>query len=203
MSKTLTHNLQQYYTFQSKIYDTTRWSFLFGRKDIPKLIPYTKDQSFALAEIGCGTGYNLQRIQKEYPSANLIGMDLSADMLNIAKQKVNKNVQYYNEPYGRQCQVLQSGVDIIIFSYALTMINPGWDELIDKALDDLNPNGHIIVADFHQGIKPFAAHMSNHHVRMEGHILERLKLRFPDHTQRVGKAYLGIWEYFTFIGKKA
>jgi hypothetical protein len=67
----------------------------------------------------------------------------------------------------------------------------------------IRAGGIVAVADFHDSPMPgFKAHMSNHHVRMDGHLLPVLEQQFEPLYSRVGKAYGGIWEYLVFVGRK-
>ncbi len=197
--------IRNYYQFQSQIYDATRWAFLFGRKGILKLIPFEKNETFSIAEIGCGTGFNMQIIAKNYPQSKLLLVDVSKDMLDIATEKLSqfKNQKVvFNLPYDQNFS-FQASPDIILCSYALTMINPQWKELIQKAYADLPKGGKIMVADFYDsnfGI--FKAHMANHHVRMDGHLLPELKKLFKTKHESISKAYGGVWEYFMYVGEK-
>ncbi|MEM1357475.1 MAG: methyltransferase domain-containing protein, partial [Bacteroidota bacterium] len=75
------HPLSQYYQFQSRIYDLTRWSFLFGRKHLLASLPFRPTEPLQILEVGCGTGHNLLRLAKKYPEAEITGIDLSTDML--------------------------------------------------------------------------------------------------------------------------
>jgi len=43
-----------------------------------------------ILEIGCGAGYNLQIIAKEFPKAKCVGVDISPEMIKLCK-KNNKN----------------------------------------------------------------------------------------------------------------
>jgi hypothetical protein len=36
-----------------------------------------------------------------------------------------------------------------VFSYCLSMIDPGWQQALDAALCDLQPGGLLAVVDFH------------------------------------------------------
>ncbi|MEM1319477.1 MAG: class I SAM-dependent methyltransferase [Bacteroidota bacterium] len=200
--------IKNYYQFQSRIYDTTRWAFLFGRLGILQHIPFTAQEVFRLAEIGCGTGFNLDHIARAYPQASLIGVDVSADMLDQAREKLlhfpNTKI-FYHQAYDLESQILRATPpDIILFSYALTMINPQWKDLLAKAHQDLPKGGKIMVVDFHNSrLRFFKNHMGNHHVRMDAHVLPELKRLFTTRTARVKKAYMGIWEYFIYVGEKA
>lgn len=200
--------IKQYYRFQSRIYDATRWAFLFGRLGILRQIPFTSTVEFIVAEIGCGTGFNLARIARKFPQAELVAVDVSADMLSIARKKLapcpNKQ-SYIQEPYGAGATFLRSSSpDLIIFSYALTMINPQWKQLIQQAYEDLPVGGKILVADFHNSdFSAFKKHMANHHVRMDSHLLPELKSLFVTRYERVKPAYGGMWHYFMYLGEKA
>ncbi len=197
--------IQQYYQWQSKIYDLTRWSFLFGRKKIVELLPVDRQAELNILEVGCGTGFNLQRMAKFFPKAKFTGVDVSADMLTIARQNNKANLSrmdFVEAPYGPEGVNFPGQMDIILFSYSLTMINPQWSSLLDQATLDLKPEGNIAVVDFHDSqFQWFKNHMGNHHVRMDSHLQEYLEKNCVSLHNQSQKAYLGIWEYLLFIGK--
>lgn len=199
--------ISEYYQFQSQIYDWTRWSFLFGRLGILKKIPFQKNEKFRLAEIGCGTGFNLEYLTKEYSKIKIVGVDVSEEMIQIARKKLLHFPQtkvFHHQPYGTNSNFLTATPpDIILFSYALTMINPQWKELIQKAYQDLPKGGKILVVDFHDSrFQFFKNHMGGHHVRMDSHILPELKKQFQTIHSSVHYAYAGLWQYFMFVGEK-
>lgn len=197
--------VRNYYIFQSRIYDWTRWSFLFGRSAILKQLPFEYEQPFHLLEVGCGTGRNLYKLQKQFPEARLSGMDISTDMLDQAKRRLRgyPGVILLEQAYGDEFYTWTGKLDVVLFSYALTMINPQWKALIHQAYKDLRPGGYIAVVDFHDSRIPFfKRHMSGHHVRMDGHILPILKENFKEIHAKVAPAYLGLWQFCTFIGEK-
>ena len=197
--------IRDYYTFQSRIYDMTRWSFLFGRTAISEALPFEYEQPFHLLEVGCGTGRNLQALQYRFPEARLSGMDVSADMLGQAKRRLRNQpgIILLEQAYGDEVYTWTGKLDAILFSYSLTMINPQWKALIHQAYKDLRPGGYIAVVDFHNSRFPFfKRHMSGHHVRMDGHLLPELEENFRPIVSKVKKAYLGVWEYVLFVGEK-
>ncbi len=198
--------MQQYYRLQSKIYDATRWSFLFGRKRILRELPFQTEDRFHLLEVGCGTGFNLKRLARLYPQASFTGLDVSCDMISLSEKATHSftdRVELREMPYEDADSDLTGKLDAILFSYSLTMINPQWESLIHRAKKDLKPGGLIAVVDFHHSTIPaFKSHMGNHHVRMDAHLLPVLEQEFEPLTSRVQKAYLGIWEYVTFMGRK-
>lgn len=201
-----TNHMQQYYKLQSKIYDATRWSFLFGRKQIIREIPLARDAAVRILEVGCGTGYNLQNLAKYFTKAQLIGLDVSSDMTSLAKKNTKPyqdRVEIVTAPYAAGHDFFEGQVDVILFSYSLTMINPQWHELLMQAKKDLKVGGFIAVTDFHDSKNDwFKKHMSNHHVRMDSHLLPVLNQEFQSIVEQVKAAYAGVWHYLVYIGKK-
>jgi len=197
--------IKGYYRFQSGIYDLTRWSFLFGRSAILKALPFAYEEPFHLLEVGCGTGRNLALAAKLFPEAKLTGMDVSADMLALASKRTKhqKRTILLEQPYESQYYSWTNKLDVILFSYSLTMINPQWRSLIAQAYKDLRPGGIIAGVDFHDSQVPaFKNHMANHHVRMDGHLLPELEAHFYSEYQEVKTAYRGLWQYVLYVGRK-
>jgi S-adenosylmethionine-diacylgycerolhomoserine-N-methlytransferase len=92
---------------------------------------------------------------------------------------------------------------VILFSYCLTMVNPDWDKLILQAKEDLGANGMIAVVDFHSSPSHlFKKWMGKKHVRMDAHILPFLQENFDTVKYEIRRAYMGLWHYSLYIGKK-
>ena len=194
--------LQRYYRFHARIYDATRWSFLFGRTDLIERLA-SRHAPANILEIGCGTGSNLVRMARRFPQARLTGLDLSADMLTRARRRLT--------PYGDRITLLHQpyaglpdhrpGFDLIVLSYCLSMINPGWEAVIANIRQDLAADGLIAVVDFHDSDQAaFRRWMGVNHVRMTGQLLPELHARFRPLDTTVQRAYGGLWRYFRFIG---
>jgi S-adenosylmethionine-diacylgycerolhomoserine-N-methlytransferase len=197
--------LTRYYRWHAKIYDATRWSFLFGRAALIDALA-ARRRATRILEVGCGTGKNLLGLANAFPDADITGIDLSADMLTIAQRNLaplHDRVQLRQEAYGAELQ-RQPRYDLILFSYALTMFNPGWEAAIAQAQRDLVSDGTLAVVDFHlTTIPPFERWMATNHVRMNGHLLPAMRKQFPPVACEIAPAYGGLWHYFMFIGKKA
>jgi len=198
--------IQHYYKMQSRIYDATRWSFLFGRKEVIRQVPLSGDTTGHLVEVGCGTGINLHYLAKRFPRATLTGLDVSRDMIQLSQKKNRSNqdrLTLFQQPYAKGDSPISQPADLFLFSYSLTMINPQWPELIEQAYADLRPGGYIAVVDFHDSKRGwFKKHMSNHHVRMDGHLQPFLNEHFTPVHDKVHRAYFGVWEYLVYVGKK-
>ncbi|MBX3748409.1 MAG: methyltransferase domain-containing protein [Verrucomicrobiae bacterium] len=195
--------LRRYYAFHSRVYDATRWTFLFGRRALIRHLASTCRPTRIL-EIGCGTGTNLLQLASAFPQARLLGLDGSPAMLAVARRKlrplgsrITLVPAYYLQP-GQ----LPLRPDLIVFSYCLTMINPGWETTLDAAAADLDPEGCLAVVDFAGSPVPaFRRWMSLHHVRMEPHLGPALRTRFIADHDSTRNACAGLWRYLTFIGR--
>jgi S-adenosylmethionine-diacylgycerolhomoserine-N-methlytransferase len=195
--------VEKYYRFHSRIYDATRWSFLFGRTAILKNFADAAPQN--ILEIGCGTGRNLAELARHFPQAQVTGVDLSATMLDLARRKTagfGPRVQLLHQAYTSPLSD-PPGYDLVLFSYALSMFNPGYDTAMSAARRDLVPGGHIAVVDFHDSrFGFFERWMGVNHVRMNGQLRPLLQSLFTPTTDRLCPAYAGTWRYLLFVGRK-
>jgi SAM-dependent methyltransferase len=194
--------LRRYYALHARLYDATRWTFLFGRTRLIGAIARRLEPRHIL-EIGCGTGVNLARLATRFPNARLGGWDGSPDMLARARRRLGV--------LGDRCE-LRAGFfpgdpppdpapDLILFSYCLSMINPGWETAIEAARDQLAPGGHLAVVDFHgTRFAGFRRWMRFNHVRLERHLLPGLRAAGTPVIDCVRPAWGGVWEYFFYLG---
>ncbi|MCR9141160.1 MAG: class I SAM-dependent methyltransferase [bacterium] len=219
-------NLQSYYRLHAMVYDATRWAFLFGRKEVLRRLPPAAellaatrgpdanakpgDQAKAgplrILEVGCGTGVNLAYLARKYPEAELVGVDLSGDMLGKARAKLKTfgdRVTLLEEPYQAGGNA-GTNFDLVLFSYSLSMINPQWAEVLDQAKIDLRPGGMVAAVDFSDSkYLSFRHHMSRNHVMVTGHLLPGLRERFAPVLDVERGVYLGWWKYLIFHGRRA
>jgi S-adenosylmethionine-diacylgycerolhomoserine-N-methlytransferase len=191
--------IQSYYQFHAGIYDWTRWSFLFGRAELIRLAR-ARTHPRRILEVGCGTGANLVRLARAFPSAEIVGLDGSAEMLRQALPKlarfggrVTLRQEFYETPVsdGRP-------FDLIVASYCLSMINPGYIAALQLCREDLDSeSGMLALVDFHGTPWPwFQTWMRHNHVRMDGQIHGALgECGFEDSGMRVKRAYGGAWEW--------
>lgn len=195
--------VERYYRLQSYIYDATRWSFLFGR-DEPIARVAKLGAPRTILEVGCGTGRNLLRLAQAFPQARVAGVDISEEMLARAQRKIerrNPRVALWRRRYDHPLRPAQ-GFDLIVFSYCLSMINPGWEQALASAGADLAAGGRIAVVDF--DASPSAAFkrwMGVNHVRMDGHLPPALHQQFEPLVSTSRAVYGGLWSYFVFVGE--
>jgi len=198
-------SLRGYYRWHAKFYDLTRWAFLFGRRDLIATVAGRIESPDRILEIGCGTGKNLVALATAFPGARIAGLDLSADMLDRARAKIAPfadRVELLHRPYDGPVAEEGEPFDLIVISYALSMINPGYDEVIALCRRDLREGGIIAVVDFHETRWTwFRKWMGVNHVRMEGQILARLDDGFEAVVREIGRGYGDLWRYVTFVGR--
>lgn len=192
--------VEGYYRWQSRIYDGTRWSFLFGRTAVIEQLARLA-QPKQILEVGCGTGRNLAELARRFPQARLTGVDVSADMLAITRRKLRGRAELRRQRY--DAPVAAGAHDLVLCSYALSMFNPGWEAALDAAAADLAPGGLLALVDFHGSRHAwFRRWMGLNHVRMDGHLLPALEGRFDTVISTRRPAYGGVWEWLLHVGRK-
>jgi S-adenosylmethionine-diacylgycerolhomoserine-N-methlytransferase len=198
--------MRSYYRWHAAVYDATRWTFLFGRKRILRHLQIAENSPQTLLEVGCGTGHNLRFLAKYHSHLSLLGLDVSPDMLartSKATAQYSRRVQLFEQAYGTKPLKISRQPDFVLFSYALTMFNPGWESAIEQAWADLQPGSRIAVVDFHDTPSgTFRWWMAKNHVRMEGHLLPFLQAKFRTELLEIRPAWLGLWRYVIYIGQK-
>lgn len=71
-----------------------------------KLVP---SQAETLLDLGCGTGLELDQIFRYHPDIQVVGIDLSEEMIDVLRKKhPDKNMKlmigdYFKEPFGTAC----------------------------------------------------------------------------------------------------
>lgn len=148
--------LDRNYRFQRHVYDLTREYYLLGRDTLIAGLAPAEDGS--VLEIGCGTARNLILAARQYPRADLHGVDLSRLMLETAWHKLAQKALAerirlaHGDAAGFDAQALfgRTSFDRIFFSYSLSMIPP-WQEALRHAVTLLAPRGSLHVVDFGHG----------------------------------------------------
>ncbi|MFM1860246.1 MAG: hypothetical protein RL133_1746 [Pseudomonadota bacterium] len=140
--------MDQVYRWTRYVYDWTRPLFLFGRDRLVDTLDVPPGG--LVCEMGCGTAHNLIRLARRRPDLQLIGVDASEAMLELARRKVRQAglteriqlVHGYAESYQPP-----SPMDRVIFPYSLSMM-PRPDLAIQNASGWLRPGGYLAVVDF-------------------------------------------------------
>lgn len=190
------NNIISYYRLHSKFYDLTRWAFLFGRYKIHEFLP-DLPASARILDLGCGTGIHIPALRMKYPLSEIIGLDLSSDMLI---KVADTSVLLKNEEY-EASSFEPNSLDLIICSYSLSMM-PESEEKIDSISHHLKKSGMLLVVDFDSTpFNWFSKWMKKNHVHFENKLFKQLENQFEIEYSKVKKAYFGLYTYTIYIGK--
>jgi S-adenosylmethionine-diacylgycerolhomoserine-N-methlytransferase len=155
VSATLAHAglMDRIYRRQRHVYDLSRKYYLLGRdRLIEGLDPPGGGR---VLEIGCGTARNLIAVAHRHPAAPLFGIDLSREMLDTARRRVEREglagrIRLAHADATRFDPALLFGVPAfsrIFFSYTLSMI-PEWERALAQSVLWLKPGGELHIVDF-------------------------------------------------------
>ncbi len=215
--------LQSFYAQQAAGYDASRSGMLHGRREMYQSIP-VPDGGVWL-DLGGGTGANLEHLGEDlHRLKRLEVVDLTPALLEVARQRVSErgwqNVHLVQADVTRY-QPAEPIVDVVTFSYALTMI-PEWFAAIDQAHRLLRPGGMIGVVDFFVGRKYPAEGQVRHpwltrafwpiwfgldNIQLTPDHVAYLQRRFAqvhfsEHRGRMRYLPLARVPYYRFVGRK-
>ena len=205
LAKTQQQKLQSYYQWHAHIYDASRWSFLFGRQSLIHQCAEINPHLTHILEVGCGTGNNIKTLASTFPDSQIVGCDLSENMLEKADKKCARfqatpeliSGDYLDLP------IRDNRYGLIVFSYILTMIPEEFEAIVKKAHRELHPKGIIAIVDFHSSrSRVFTNWMKKNHVQLNHGWETELQEKFELKHLTKKSVYADLWRYFQFIGQK-
>jgi S-adenosylmethionine-diacylgycerolhomoserine-N-methlytransferase len=123
---------------------------LKGREELWQAIPLPPQGVWV--DMGGGTGANLEFFGEHIRELKkVLVLDLSPSLLKVAAQRIRTRGWSNSETIEADATTYQppdAPVDVVTFSYSLTMI-PDWFAAIDNAVAMLKPGGIIGVVDFY------------------------------------------------------
>ncbi len=142
--------MESFYGKQAQDYDEFRKRLLTGREEMYRAI--AAPVGGVWVDMGGGTGWNIENLADTIGQIRTIHVvDLAESLLAVADDRFKKrgwdNVQTVVAD-ATQFRPAQGPVDVVTFSYSLTMI-PDWFAAIDNALAILKPGGIVGVVDFY------------------------------------------------------
>jgi S-adenosylmethionine-diacylgycerolhomoserine-N-methlytransferase len=145
--------MDRMYRRQRHVYDLTRKFYLLGRDEL--IAALQPPPGGTVLEIACGTGRNLARAARLYPSARFFGLDVSQEMLATARDHVASAglsgrialARGDATAFDPQALFGVAAFDRVFVSYALSMIPP-WERAVAEAASRLAPGGALHVVDF-------------------------------------------------------
>ena len=150
LAPTPTHDalMDAVYRNQKYIYDATRKYYLFGRDGLIRNLEAAPGMS--VLEIGCGTGRNLACAAMSWPDAHLHGLDISDEMLSVARGRLDSDCLLARGDatnFDPAALFERATFDRVFISYALSMV-PQWEQALAQAARILAPGGSLHVVDF-------------------------------------------------------
>lgn len=118
------------------------------RADYPDILSEIKKEEFHdLLDVWCGTGPILSLLTKEFPNKHYVGLDITPKMIEVAKKKKLKNVEFIvwdaeNLPFN------EYSFDIIICSQSFHHY-PNPQKFFDSVAKVLRPGWKLILRDMH------------------------------------------------------
>lgn len=205
-----TQKMNRIYHVQRHFYDATRRLFLPGRDLLLKqIVPPTG----SVLEVGCGTGRNLLILARRFPSAEFYGIDISTEMLQTAKRKIQRSgltnihlartdAQTFNP---REVFTIDQPFNAAFFSYSICMI-PDWRKALECVMACLSSQGSLHVVDFwdqrdwQQIIRRLLVRwLGLFHVRYEPAMIDTLKTLAESHGARF--ELISIFHRYAFLVK--
>lgn len=145
---------KKHFDNQAKIYDETNTAYYskypkISCKDVAQRLGHTEYQS--LLDIGCGTGYLIDMLQKQ-KSALYCGLDLSPEMLKMAKKKLSESV-FLTEGSSDDLPYDDNSFDIVTCIQSFHHY-PNPEKAMAEAYRVLKPGGLYIISDTGMGNYP-------------------------------------------------
>ncbi|ELR98212.1 class I SAM-dependent methyltransferase [Gloeocapsa sp. PCC 73106] len=141
----MTLPVQQEYSHLAPIYDR-RWASYIQKsiQATTNLLEINPPNS--ILDLGCGTGTLLQSLSHLFPEAQLVGLDFSQEMINIAKKKLPDSVKLLvgsadHLPFADNC------FDLVISTSAFHYF-PNPRLAIQEANRVLKPKGSLVISDW-------------------------------------------------------
>ena len=110
-------------------------------------IPFSKESTFSVIDLGCGTGTISKAVKNEFPNINITCVDISGNMLELAKNKIGGDVTCI--PADFNSFNFPQKYDLIVSSLALHHLENDNDKLefYRKIYSALNQDGVFINID--------------------------------------------------------
>lgn len=215
--------MESFYSGQAEAYDDFRKRLLKGRQELWDSMDAPKDGVWV--DMGGGTGSNLEHFGERIGDLKKIYVvDLAGSLLKMARRRCQdrgwSNVEAV-EADATKFRPVAEPVDVITFSYSLTMI-PDWFAALENAIEMLKPGGVIGVVDFYVSRKFPADAMQRHgwftrnfwpvwmssdnvfpspeHVPFLHHHFE--PITFTENRAKIPYLPLVRAPYYTFVGRK-
>lgn len=110
---------------------------------------YNKDKNILLLDVGCGPGKWTRRFMKNFPKMTVVGLDLSRQMLRLAKMKQLQEEAYLVRNNAASMAFPDNSFDIVTSVTVLQhmLLEDIWRKAIREMVRVTRKGGHIILCD--------------------------------------------------------
>lgn len=146
-------NSKLFYRVMSGFYDLLDVIYFRKYESSPRKVVFDAiDENDKVLDLCTGTATNALAIAKKYPNTRVVGVDLSKDMLAIAKSKARKeklgNVRLYNMD-ATSMKFKDGSFDKVLLSLVLHETNKDLAaKIVNEAIRVMKPEGELIVTEW-------------------------------------------------------
>ncbi len=139
--------VQDFFTDTGRSYDEVVNKFTLGqdrhwKKQITRLVP----PSTRILDLGCGTGIMTEYLARAYPLAEIVGVDMTPDMLKTYRERLRGNPRITSILANAEKVKLDGEFDSIVSSYLAKYVDA--DALLSNVALSLRRGGVFIAHDF-------------------------------------------------------
>lgn len=137
-------DLKNYYNDWAKEYDkyTQDVNYVLAHHVAKIASDFMPDETVNVLDIGCGTGIVGEKLFTYKPKSLIDGVDLSIEMINIAKLKIGYN-NFYCQDLTLENKYIKEKYEFIISAGTFTLGHLGAKQLVES-IDYLKINGQAI-----------------------------------------------------------
>jgi ubiquinone/menaquinone biosynthesis C-methylase UbiE len=155
-------------------------------------VSLVRGPSPTIVDMGIGTGALANACLKTFPKARMIGIDLDAGMLDLAKRRLTSvsSVEYIHEDF---CDIDLPQADAVVACVSLHHIRTPLEKqkLYARIFKALNKGGVFLSADYYPAVEPSLAR--RHRVTWLGHLQQSYS---PSESEQFLQAWSGEDVYF-------
>jgi len=137
--------VQQEYARLAPIYDR-RWAVYIHQSIAATLNYLNIEPPHRILDLGCGTGRLLHDLSSRFPEAQLVGLDFSQEMLNIAQERLSDGVEL-QVGSADNLSFLDQSFDLVISTSAFHYF-PNPVIAIQEATRVLKTGGTLVISDW-------------------------------------------------------
>jgi ubiquinone/menaquinone biosynthesis C-methylase UbiE len=149
------NNKKQLFDRWSSSYDWTFPSFIYQAIHKRLMSKIELSANANVLDLGCGTGQLLNRLGKEYPEIKGIGLDLSPQMLKVARQKNQHRPRFIYIEGNAESLPFAEGQFDAVFNTISFLHYPHPDQVLREVKRVLSPGGKFYLVDITANNSPF------------------------------------------------